>query len=115
MAKYKPYDDSQQVMMPIPLEEQLVEDRLDMALFEDRYQNDETGRLAYDSKILLKVVLLGYARGLISSRKMEQACRVLMGDPLSRFCPRCQRADYRDKAREWDRTNRKSLEQCLNP
>jgi transposase len=87
MAKYKPYDYSQQVMMPIPLEEQLVpgtlefaiqtlvEDRLDMALFEDRYQNDETGRWAYDPKILLKVVLLGYARGLISSRKMEQACR----------------------------------------
>jgi hypothetical protein len=44
-------------------------------VFEDRYQNDETGRLAYDPKILLKVVLLGYARGLISSRKMEQACR----------------------------------------
>lgn len=32
-----------------------------------------------------------------------------------RFCPRCQKAAYRDKARQWDRTNRKSLEQCLNP
>jgi len=31
--------------------------------------------MAYDPKILLKVVLLGYARGLVSSRKMEQACR----------------------------------------
>jgi transposase len=87
MAKYKSYDYGQRMMIPVSLEEQLVpgtlefaiqtlvEDRMDMAMFEDRYGNDETGRLAYDPKILLKVVLLGYARGLISSRKMEQACR----------------------------------------
>jgi len=87
MAKYKPYDYSQRVMIPVSLEEQLVpgtlefaiqtlvEDRMDMSVFEDRYQNDETGRLAYDPKLLLKVVLLGYARGLMFSRKMEQACR----------------------------------------
>jgi len=87
MAKYKSYDYAQRVMIPVSLEEQLVpgtlefaiqtlvEDRMDMAVFEDRYQNDETGRMAYDPKILLKVILLGYARGLISSRKMEQACR----------------------------------------
>jgi len=87
MAKYKPYDYSQRMMIPVSLEEQLVpgtlefaiqalvEDRMDMEVFEARYQNDETGRMAYDPKILLKVVLLGYARGLISSRKMEQACR----------------------------------------
>jgi len=87
MAEYKPYDYSQRVMIPVSLEEQLVpgtlefaiqtlvEDRMDMEVLEDRYQNDETGRTAYDPKILLKVVLLGYARGLLSSRKMEQACR----------------------------------------
>jgi transposase len=87
MAKYKPYDYSQRMMIPVSLEEQLVpgtlefaiqtlvEDRMDMVMFEDRYRNDETGRTAYDPKILLKVVLLGYARGLVSSRKMEQACR----------------------------------------
>jgi transposase len=87
MAKYKPYNYSQRVMIPVSLEEQLVpgtlefaiqtlvEDRMDMGVFEERYQNDETGRTAYDPKILLKVVLLGYARGLVSSRKMEQACR----------------------------------------
>jgi len=87
MAKYKSYDYSQRVMIPVSLEEQLVpgtlefaiqtlvEDRMEMAVFEDRYRNDETGRMAYDPKILLKVVLLGYARGLVSSRKMEQACR----------------------------------------
>jgi transposase len=53
----------------------LVEKRLDMSVFECKYRNDETGRAAYDPKVLLKVVLLAYSRGLISSRKIEQACR----------------------------------------
>ncbi|MFH1123733.1 MAG: transposase [Pseudomonadota bacterium] len=53
----------------------LVETRIDMSIFDDRYNNDETGRLAYDPKILLKVVLLGYSRGLIPSRKIERACK----------------------------------------
>ena len=72
--------------MPVSLEEQLmpgtlefaihtlVETRIDMSIFEHRYNNDETGQWAYDPKILLKIVLLGYARGLISSRKIERAC-----------------------------------------
>jgi transposase len=52
----------------------LVEGRMDMSVFEGMYQNDETGRRAYDPKVLLKVVLLAYSRGLISSRKIERAC-----------------------------------------
>ena len=52
----------------------LVETRMDFSIFEDRYKNDETGRSAYDPRVLLKVVLLGYSRGLISSRKLERAC-----------------------------------------
>jgi len=87
MAKYKPYNYSQRVMIPVSLEDQLmpgtlefaihtlVEDRMDASIFDDRYDNDETGRWAYDPKVLLKVVLFGYSRGLISSRRMERACR----------------------------------------
>jgi transposase len=86
MAKYKSYNYSQEILIPVCLEEQLmpgtlefaihtlVETRINMAIFNDRYSNDETGRWAYDPKILLKVVLFGYSRGLISSRKMERAC-----------------------------------------
>jgi transposase len=74
-------------MIPISLEHQLIpgtlefaihtllEDHMDISVFEDRYNNDETGRWAYDPKVLLKVVLFAYSRGLISSRKMERACR----------------------------------------
>jgi transposase len=86
MAKFKRYDYSQKVLIPVSLEEQLVagslefaihtliETRMDMSVFEDKYKNDAVGRSAYDPKILLKVVLLGYARGLISSRDIERAC-----------------------------------------
>jgi len=87
MAKYKSYDYGQRVMIPVSLEEQLVpgtlefaihtlvETRMDTSIFDCRYSNDETGRLAYDPKILLKVVLFGYSRGMISSRQIERACR----------------------------------------
>jgi len=87
MAKFKAYDYRQRVFLPVSLEDQLmpgtlefaihtlVETRLDTSGFAQKYRNDETGRTAYDPKILLKIVLLGYARGLISSRKIERACR----------------------------------------
>ncbi|MBT8351954.1 MAG: hypothetical protein KJO26_12085 [Deltaproteobacteria bacterium] len=77
MAKYKSYDYSQSLLIPISLQEQLmlgtlefaihslVEGRMDMSVFEDNYQNDETGRKAYDPKLLLKVVLLAYIPDLI--------------------------------------------------
>jgi transposase len=86
MAKFKRYDYSQKVLIPVSLQEQLVpgslefaihtliETRMEMSVFEGKYKNDTTGRSAYDPKILLKVVLLGYARGLISSRQIERAC-----------------------------------------
>jgi len=87
MAKYKSYDYSQSVLIPVCLDEQLmpgtlefaihtlVQTRIDTSIFDQRYNNDETGREAYDPKILLKVVLLGYSRGLISSRQIERACK----------------------------------------
>ncbi len=87
MAKYKSYNYSQTVMLPVSLEDQLmpstiefaihtlVEDKMDMSRFDERYKNDETGRSAYDPKVLLKIVLLAYARGIFTSRKIERACK----------------------------------------
>ncbi len=86
MAKYKRYDYKQSLMIPVWLEDQLmpgtlefaihtlVERRMDMSVFDANYQNDDVGRSAYDPKILLKVVLLGYSRGLTSSRAIERGC-----------------------------------------
>jgi len=53
----------------------LIDDELDLSIFESRYRNDDTGRPAYDPAILLKIVILAYARGVTSSRKIEQLCR----------------------------------------
>jgi len=87
MARYKHYDYDQLMMLPVSLEEQLipgtleyaihrvVEERLDLSMFDDRYCNDETGRTAFDPKVLIKIVLFGYSRGLITSRSLERACR----------------------------------------
>jgi hypothetical protein len=58
MAKYKTYNYSQTVLLPISLEDQLmpgtlefaihtlVEKRMDMSIFDEKYNNDETGRAA---------------------------------------------------------------------
>ena len=86
MARYKPYDYNQLMMIPVSLEEQLVpgtleyaihhviEERIDTRFLDERFCNDETGRSAYDPKVLLKIVLFGYSRGIISSRPLERAC-----------------------------------------
>jgi transposase len=86
MAKYKPLNEKQMIMLPISLEDQivpgtlehtisaLVDNHLDLSVFDARYNNDETGAAAIHPKILLKVILLAYARGMISSRQIERAC-----------------------------------------
>ena len=97
MAKYKSYNYSQTVMLPVSLEDQLmpgtiefaihtlVEERMDVSRFDERYRNDETGCKAYNPKVLLKVVLLAYARGINTSRKIEKACNIL-NSIIPEFC-----------------------------
>ena len=87
MAKDKSDDYAPMVMLPVSLERQLmpgtlefaihalVQRRMATSMFDRIYRNDETGCPAYDPKILLKVILLAYSRGIISPRKIEQACR----------------------------------------
>jgi len=54
---------------------EVVEHRLDLSLFDACYQHDETGCRADDPKILFKVVLCAYARGVVGSRRIEWFCR----------------------------------------
>jgi transposase len=54
---------------------QLLEHELDLSDIESRYCNEEVGASAYEPRILLKIVLLAYARGILSSRGIEAACR----------------------------------------
>ena len=86
MAKFKPLNENQLVMLPIFLQDQLVpgtlehtiselvDKHIDLSVFDGRYNNDETGATAIHPKILLKVILLAYAKGMISSRQIERAC-----------------------------------------
>jgi transposase len=85
MAKYKERQ-CNGVFVPVVFEEQLqvgtfewalnhlVDHELDFAPLDKRFRNDVTGATAYDPRTLTKIVLLGYSRGLISSRKIERAC-----------------------------------------
>ena len=87
MARYKDYNYDQSKLLPINFSEQilpgsfeytvnyLVDNQLDLTVFESRYNNDETGCPAYDPAILLKIILASYARGFTSSRSIERLCR----------------------------------------
>ena len=48
---------------------------MDVSVFDGRYRNDETGAPAFEPAVLLKIVLYAYARGILSSREMERACK----------------------------------------
>lgn len=84
MARYKPYDYDQLQMIPVSLESQLapgtleyaihqlIEERIDTSVFDSKYRNDKTGRTAYDPKVLLKIVLFAYSRGILHSRRMDR-------------------------------------------
>jgi transposase len=87
MARYKPYSYAQGKFVPIHFAKQilpgtfeyslnhLIDHELDLSLFDARFRNDENGATAYDPRILLKIVLYAYSRGIVSSRKIEQACQ----------------------------------------
>lgn len=86
MARYKPYSYGQGKFIPIHFEKQilpgtfesslnhLIDHEFDLSIFEERYRNEETGAPAYDPRILLKIVLFAYSRGVVSSRRIAQAC-----------------------------------------
>jgi transposase len=53
----------------------LLDHQIDLSEIESRYRNDEVGASAYEPRVLLKIVLLCYSHGIVSSRGMQWACR----------------------------------------
>jgi len=53
----------------------LIDHERALSELDDRRRNDAEGAPAYAPALLLKIVLLAYSRGLVSSRAMESACR----------------------------------------
>jgi transposase len=86
MARYKPQE-SHSLLLPVVLSEQivpgsfafalnyLVDHELDLSALDAQFKNDEVGASAYDPRVMLKIILLAYSQGLISSRAIEQACQ----------------------------------------
>lgn len=85
MPRYKPQD-RHGLLLPVVLSEQivpgsfafaldyLVDNELDLQAMDAKFKNDEVGASAYDPRVMLKIVLLAYSQGLISSRAIERAC-----------------------------------------
>ena len=86
MAKYKPYSYAQGQFIPVHFKKQiqkgtfeytlnyLIDNELDLSIFDQRFRNDETGAPAYDPRILLKIILFAYSRGITSSRAIARCC-----------------------------------------
>ncbi len=86
MAKYKTIDTGPK-LLPVDLSQQLlpgtfehaldylIDHEVDLSRFDARYRNDQSGASAYPPGMLMKVVLFGYSRGIVSSRGIERACR----------------------------------------
>jgi transposase len=87
MARYKPVDYAQGQFIPVSFEHQIipgtfehalsyiVDNKLDFSALDAARTNDDVGAPAYDPRVMLKIVLYAYARGMVSSREIEAACR----------------------------------------
>ena len=102
MARYKVVDRSPR-LLPVVLDAQLmagsfeyaldylIDHEIDLSGIDKRYVNDQTGAPAYEPAVMLKVVLLAYSRGVVSSRAIERLCRenvlfmAISGDSAPQF------------------------------
>ena len=102
MARYKPIDTGMK-LLPVDLSVQLLpgtfehalshllDHEMDLRGLDARFRNDENGAPAYAPRVLLKVILFAYSRGMIRSREIAQACQenvtfmALSGDSLPHF------------------------------
>jgi transposase len=86
MARYKPVEYAQGQFVSISFEQQflpgtfehalnfIVGNKLDFTLLDAAHHNDDVGAPAYDPRVMLKIVLCAYARGMLSSREIAAAC-----------------------------------------
>jgi transposase len=86
MPRYKQTEKGQGLFLTVDLSKQivpgsyeytlthLIDNKLDLSIFDQKYTNDETGATAINPKILLKIILYCYSLGVISSRKIAEMC-----------------------------------------
>ena len=86
MARYKDYSYAQGIFLPVSFQAQIVpstfefalnyiiDNEMNLSIFETRYRNDQTGAPAFDPAVMLKILLYAYSLGIISSRQIEKLC-----------------------------------------
>jgi transposase len=86
MAHYKETEKGQGLFLTVNLSEQilpgtyehtlnhLIDEKLDLSVFDSKYNNEETGAAAIKPQIMLKIILYCYSLGIISSRKIAKMC-----------------------------------------
>jgi transposase len=87
MARFKPVHRGLK-LLPVDFDKQLqpgsfehalcyliIDHEVDLTGFRARYRNAVQGAPAYDPAVLLKIILLADSRGIVSSRRIEAACR----------------------------------------
>jgi transposase len=98
---FKKYDQKQQLLFPLSIDEFVPEDhpartidsiveRLDLSCIISMYS--EEGQPAYDPRLMLKVLLYAYSRGITGSREIEDHLR---SDVAFMFLAALQKPDYR--------------------
>lgn len=87
MPNFIPTEYKQNILLSINFEDQiqpgtfeyaihyLVENKFDLADFEQEYKNEFGGRIAYPPGVLLKIVLFAYSKGITSSREIAWCCQ----------------------------------------
>lgn len=82
-TSYRPYMPEQGLLLPMSLSEWLPEDHLahfvsdavdamDLQAFHARYEGDGRRRQPFDPRMMVKIMIYGYASGVFSSRKMAR-------------------------------------------
>jgi len=90
MARYKETDRGQGQFLIVNFSEQLIQgtfdctlndlidSKMDLRIFDRKYNNDLTGASAIEPRILLKIILSCYNMGVVSSRKIAKMCQMHM-------------------------------------
>ncbi len=86
MANYKPDLSGQNCFIAVDFEQQIIpgtfeyalsriiDKHIDLTVCDSLYQNDNGGAAAYPPSIMLKIILFAYSRGIITSRRIANAC-----------------------------------------
>ena len=87
MPRFKRNFRKQGLMISLNLDQQLlpgslahtldyiVEEKLDLSILDEAFENDEAGACAYHPKDMLKIILFAFINGILSTREIERLCK----------------------------------------